>query len=184
MSTINFATGNKYKLEVAKKALEKTGITVVQKILDIPEIQSTSLEEIASFSVEYACKKLKEPVAVTDAGFFIEALNGFPGPFLKFMNHYLIAEDVLKMMKGKENRRCVFKDVLAYCEPGKKPIVFTASANGNISLKKGKDGNTASDQIFVPDGYSVPQCEISREEMIKFWKGNQKNWKKLAKKLI
>lgn len=45
MKQIHFVTGNSYKFQVAQKALEGTGIDLVQEILDTPEIQSTSVEE-------------------------------------------------------------------------------------------------------------------------------------------
>ena len=65
---IIFVTGNKYKFQVAKQALEGLDIELIRKELETPEIQSTNLEEIASFSALWAGKLLKKPVVLTDAG--------------------------------------------------------------------------------------------------------------------
>jgi len=58
MRTVIFVTGNEYKFQVAQKALKKTGIKLIQKDLQIPEIQSDKVEEIASFSAQWAVNHL------------------------------------------------------------------------------------------------------------------------------
>jgi XTP/dITP diphosphohydrolase len=181
--TIYFVTGNKYKFEIAKKVLGETDINLVQEDLDIPEIQSTKVEKIASFSAKWAAEKLGKSVALTDAGYYIEALNGFPGPFIKYINKWLTSEDLLKLMEGKKNRKVVVKGCLAYCEPGKEPVVFPSKVTGTISekaIKKDKKGSTPIDEIFIPKGYDRVETEIPKEEMIKFWAKVENYWKKLA----
>ena len=181
MKTIIFITGNQYKFQVAKKAVENLGINLVQKDLETPEIQSTELEKIAAFSAQWASNKLQKPVVLTDAGYYIEALNGFPGPFIKYANDWLTANDFLKLMKGKKNRTVITKDCLAYCEPGKKPITFLTTAKGKISEKVGAKGTTSINEIFIPDGFDKVESEIPREEMVEFWNKNKDSWQRLAK---
>lgn len=76
-----FVTGNKYKFEVVRKVLAEQGVTLVQQNLDTPEIQSANVEEVASYSATWASDRLQKPVIITDAGYYIKALNGFPGPY-------------------------------------------------------------------------------------------------------
>ena len=45
------------------------------------EIQDDNLENIAKASVIDAAEKCRLPIIVEDAGLFINALNGFPGPY-------------------------------------------------------------------------------------------------------
>jgi len=176
---IYFVTGNDYKFQIAKKAFAGSGITLVQKRLDTPEIQSDDLKEVASFSVKWASNLLKQPVFLSDAGCYIEALNGFPGPFIKYVNSCLTAKDLLKLMAGKKNRKVVFKDCLAYCEPGKKPTIFLSSIKGRLSTKPGKSGQTSINEIFIPNGFNQPASEIPKDQMILFWKNNNRNYKRL-----
>lgn len=180
MKTIIFVTGNKYKFQVAQKALEKTGIKLVQKDLKTPELQSEDIKEIASFSAQWAANLLKKPVVVTDAGYYIKALNGFPGPFIKWINKWFTAKDYLKLMEGKEDRTVITKDCLAYCEPGKKPITFTGSAKGTIALKPGPPGTTPINEIFIPEGFDKVESAIPKEQMIQFWNKYDKKWQKFA----
>lgn len=183
MKTISFVTGNKHKLQVAQEVLGKRGIEVVQEKLETPEIQSTDVVEISSFSAKWAADKLGKPVVLTDAGYYIEALNGFPGPFIKYINKWLTSEDLLRLMDGKENRKVVVKVCLAYCEPGKEPVTFTGEIKAEIAKKAVKIVNgwaTPINEIFIPEGYDKVESEIPREEMIKFWAKGEGYWGKLA----
>ncbi len=180
---IHFITDNEYKFQIAANFFENSGFEIIQKPLSPPEIQSDSLAEIASFSAKWSVKKLERPVFLTDAGCFIEALNGFPGPFVKYINQYLKAQDFLKLMEGEKNRKVVFKDCLAYCEPGEDPILFLSSASGKIASEPGRRGSTPINEIFIPQGFNRPESEISRESMIKFWNHNIKNLESLLNHL-
>jgi len=183
MKPIFFITGNAHKFQIAQKALADAGIELIQKELETPEIQSVSIEEIASFSAEWACDLLKEPVIVSDVGYYIEALNGFPGPFIKYINEWLNADDILRLMAGKENRNVMVKDCLAYCEPSKKPILFCDFAKGYIANKKGSKGRTSINEIFIPEGYEKTESDIPWDEMKKFWANNLKHYQLLAEYL-
>ena len=183
MKTIYFVTNNHYKFQVAQEVLEKKGIEVIQQKLETPEIQSTDVKEIASFSAKWASEKINRPVALTDAGYYIESLNGFPGPFIKYINQWLTSEDLLKLMKGKKDRAVVVKVCLAYCEPGKEPITFLCETTGTIAqkaVKTDKEGSTSINEIFIPEGYDKVETEIPREEMVKFWAGVEDYWEKFA----
>lgn len=65
-----YVTGNEIKFNVASKTFKNTGITLLQKKLETPEIQSKSVQEVAKYSASWASEKLGKPVIVTDAGFF------------------------------------------------------------------------------------------------------------------
>lgn len=183
MKIINFITGNQFKFQIAQKALGKIGIEVVQQELETPEIQSTDVVEISSFSAKWAADRLGKPVVLTDAGYYIEALNGFPGPYIKYINKWLNSEDLLKLMEGKENRKVIVKVCLAYCEPGKEPKTFLSEVSGTISQKavKPKEGSTTPiNEIFIPEGYDKVDSEYPREEMVKFWAKGETYWEELA----
>lgn len=187
MKTISFVTGNQYKLQVAQEALGKMGIKVVQEKLETPEIQSADVAEISSFSARWAADKLGKPVVLTDVGYYIEALNGFPGPFIKYINKWLTSVDLLKLMEGKENRKVTVKVCLAYCEPGKEPVTFLCEIKATIAQKAVKIVNgwsTPINEIFIPEGYDKVESEIPREEMVKFWAKGEAYWEKLADYLL
>lgn len=169
MKSLIYVTGNSYKFETAKEILNKSNISLIQKDIDTPEIQSTEVEEIAKYSAKWAAEKLNHPVLVTDGGFYIEALNGFPGPFIKYINKWLTSDQILKLMEGIQNRKIIVKECLAYCEPGNEPKTFTSILEGKIALQKGKSGRTSINEIFIPDGLDKVESEIENKDMLKFW---------------
>ena len=179
MKELIFATGNPLKFAIAQKALEGTDIVLIQQKLDLPEIQNKDSKEIASFSAKWGSDLLREPIVVSDAGYYIEALNGFPGPFIKYINQWLTAEDLLRLMEGKKDRSARIKDSIAYCEPGKEPVCFEGIFKGAIAHKVGAKGATSINEIFIPEGFNKPESEITEEERAHFWKQND-GWLQLA----
>ena len=164
-----YVTGNAFKLAVAERALAGSGIVLVQSDLDAPEIQSDRVEDVAIYAGEWACSRLGEPVVVTDGGFCIEALNGFPGPFVKFINQWLTAQDLLDLVRGKDDRRTVARDCLAYCHPGEKPVAFSGSYPGVLAAVPGRGDGRPMERVFIPTGYTVPVSEWSAEEQLAYW---------------
>jgi|SRR3989344_3367889 len=186
MKSLIFVTGNQHKFEVARSSLNSIGYEVVQEKLETPEIQSMDVVEIAAYSAKWAADKLGTPAAIMDAGYYIEALNGFPGPFIKFINKWLSSEDILRMMAGKTNRNIAMKFCLAYCEPRKIPVTFLSEVHGTIAqeaFSSDKLGVTSIDEILIPDGFDKTDSQIPRGEMVKFWSKAESYWKELAEYL-
>ena len=178
MKEIIYVTGNQLKFEVAQNAVRGSDCSLIRQEFDVPEIQSDNVEEIARFSAKWASNHLKKPAVVTDAGYYIAALNGFPGPFIKYINKWLSADDILNLMRGKENRDVEVKACLAYCESGNNPVSFAGIFRGKISLFPGRKGATSINEVFIPDGFDRPESEIPWQEMKDFW-GKDNSWQKL-----
>jgi XTP/dITP diphosphohydrolase len=174
-----YVTGNELKFKVALQALQGSGISLERKSLNTPEIQSSRVEEIAEWSAIWASRQLHQPVVVMDAGYYIEALNGFPGPFIKYVNEWFSAGDYLNLMQGKENRRVILQDCLAYCRPDGKPTLFCQIHQGELAAKPGRRKGTSIDQVFIPAGFSKPISEIPADEMLAYW-STTTVWQELA----
>ena len=163
---IYYITGNKRKIDRARLICARTGIEIEQIELETPEIQGNNSEEIAAYSAQFAGEKLKKPLIKLDVSFHINALNGFPGPFVKYINQWLKPKDVLKMMEGIKNRSCYWTDALAFYQAGKPVKVFSSQEQGEISIKaRGKNG-WGMDKIFIPEGQNKTKAELSDSERI------------------
>ena len=81
MIDVTFITGNQAKADFLAKHL---GYPIKHKKLDLDEIQSLNLKEIAEHKARQAYGEIKSPVLIEDAGLFIKALGGLPGPFIKW----------------------------------------------------------------------------------------------------
>ena len=171
--TVFLVTGNSKKVQVAKYAMDKYGLDVEQLAMDTPEIQSASIEEVAKYSVKIAAEAANKAVIKGDFGMHIEALNGFPGPFVKFINKWFSTDKFIKLYKEEPNRRAYFIDALGYCEPGKEPVCFVTNSYGTLlDTPRGDNGNMV-DSLFVPEGFDKTLAEMTHEESLKFW-GNDR----------
>ncbi len=93
---------------------EPLGIEIEQVELDITEIQSEDGAIIALDKAKRAFGQIKRPVVVTDDSWIIPGLRGFPGPYMKYINHWFTPEDFLRLTKDLDDRRIFLKQVIAY----------------------------------------------------------------------
>lgn len=109
---IVFVTSNLGKVKSAKRCLRD--VEVIQYNAELIEPRGDDIREIAKQKVKQAYKIVKKPCIAMDAGFFIEELNGFPRAYVNHTLDTIGIEGILKLMEGKENRGCEFKECLAY----------------------------------------------------------------------
>ncbi|MDX1533439.1 MAG: non-canonical purine NTP pyrophosphatase, partial [Nitrosopumilaceae archaeon] len=76
---VYFASSNRNKFLEAQKILNEFKINVEFFKYSLQEIQSNSLEKIASQKIDNAFNQCKKPVIIEDDGLFIDSLKGFPG---------------------------------------------------------------------------------------------------------
>lgn len=169
MKKITYVTGNWAKIESAKQALEPLGYVVDNIKMETPEIQADDVTEVAKYSAKWAANELNIPVLKNDTGLFVEGLNGFPGVYTHYVDDTLGNDGLLKLMEGLDNRNAYFKECIAYCEPGKEPVVFEGITKGVIDTKKSGDYGWSWDKIFIPDGENQVLGCFSDEERWKFW---------------
>lgn len=175
---ILFITGNKEKIAIASRILDKENIKLKTMKIECPEMQSDDNEIIAKESAKYASHFTKTDVVKVDTGFYIEALNGFPGPYAEYVERKLDAQDILKMMANKTNRTAYYKEVLAYCEYGKEPIIFVTYTYGKISTELSGSEGYNYDRIFICDGDDKTIANFTNEQRKE--KYSHSNWEKLV----
>jgi len=163
---IFFATGNINKFKEAQKVLSKRGITVAMLRMKSSEIQSDSLEEIACTSAAEAFEECHLPIIVEDAGLFVDALKGFPGPYASYVYRTIGNEGLLRLMEKTGNRRASFRSVIAYCSTDTElPTFFGGEVIGEIvrGERKGRSG-FGFDPIFKPEDSYKTFAEMSISE--------------------
>jgi XTP/dITP diphosphohydrolase len=163
-----FATGNINKFNEARSILSSYGLAVAMLRVKGDEIQSETLKEIAQAAAVNAFNHSKLPIFVEDAGLFIHALGGFPGPYAAYVYKTIHNSGILKLMKDAKDRQAKFQSVIAYldetlCEPK----CFEGESNGEITLAERKPQGKAAfgfDPIFQPDGVGKAFAEMTIEE--------------------
>lgn len=170
MKKIFFVTGNQFKFELAKSKLNlKSSIDLQQKKFDCPEIQADTIKEIASFSAKYCADNLGVPCIKNDSGIQIKFLNNFPGPYTKYVEKTITERGILNLMSDCFNREAIFIEVLAFCEPGKKPVAFECATKGKIANQPRGDNGWGFDKIFILEGLNKTFAEFSDKDRIKLW---------------
>ena len=165
MKEIVFVTHNKGKAKSAERYFDDITFSTYEFELDEP--RSDDLKKIATAKVKQAYEVVKKPCIAMDAGFFIDELNGFPKAFVNFSLETIGIDGILKLMEGKENRRCKFEECLAYHD-GNQIHYFYGKHPGNLSNEiLGKDRDEKwSDlwYIFKPDNHEKTLAQMTSEE--------------------
>jgi len=148
---IFFATGNIHKFNEARVVLAEYGISVAMLKVKTLEIQDDNIENIARTSALNAVRELNLPLIVEDAGLFIEALKGFPGPFSSYVYRTIGLSGIIKLLEGVDDRRAQFKSAVAFCNPCGELRCFLGISNGRIAREPRGSGGFGFDPIFEPE---------------------------------
>ncbi len=156
-------TSNRHKLVEASNVLREYGIELKPLNVAKVEVQSESLEEVALTAARLAFLSVGKPLVVEDAGLFIEALGGFPGPYSSYVYKKIGVKGILKLMEGVEDRRACFRSAAALALPGMERV-FVGEVCGFIARESRGSGGFGFDPIFIPEGESRTFAEMSVEE--------------------
>jgi len=162
-----FITRNKHKLieidNILKQIVPTVQLQIFNNVRKI-EIQHNNLREIVKFAVQTATRYItNKPFIIEDAGLFINALKGFPGPFSHYVYKTIGIKGILKLMENVENRTAYFKSVIGLYFNDDIHI-FEGVAEGVISRKARGEYGFGFDPIFIPQGCSKTFAEMRLEE--------------------
>ncbi|GBF95268.1 inosine triphosphate pyrophosphatase [Raphidocelis subcapitata] len=161
-ATIHFATGNKKKLEEVVAILgagQKLPFSVDSVKIDLPELQGEP-EEISREKARLAAKAVGGPVMVEDTSLCYNALQGLPGPYIKWFLEKLGHEGLNKLLAGYEDKTAYAQCIFAYTPgPGVEPVVFVGRTHGRIVPARG-DNQFGWDPVFEPEGFGETYAEM------------------------
>ena len=130
--SIHFITSNQRKFTSLQKLLHPLGIDLQQLDYDFDEGRGLDIQTIAKSKLSQAKKAFpNKRLIVDDRGFFIPALKGFPGPFVKLLLDSFSYPGIIKLMQGETDRRALFSFAVGYFD-GEKDHIFVADEEGFI----------------------------------------------------
>ena len=136
---------------IAQTVCDKFNIKIKQASIDIDEIQGENPVIIVKDKAYRAYKVLSKPVVVSDDSWDIPALNGFPGPYMKSINHWFKPDDFLRLMNGIEDRSIILHQLLAYYD-GYTMKVFSNDIHGKIiDEQRGRNDQSPNMTVTVLD---------------------------------
>jgi len=145
-----FVTGNVHKFNEARLILGEYKVATAMLKIEAVEIQDDNLENIAKASATDAAKNCSLPIIVEDAGLFIEALNGFPGPYSSYVYRTIGTRGILKLMENVDKRNAHFQSIVAFSSPEEAPKCFHGEAKGKIAMEERGKFGFGFDPIFEP----------------------------------
>jgi XTP/dITP diphosphohydrolase len=166
-----FVTGNVHKFNEARNVLSEYGVATAMLNMEAVEIQDDSLENIAKTSAVDAARKSSLPVFVEDAGLFVKALHGFPGPYSSYVYRTVGNIGILKLMQSERKRDAYFLSVVAFCSPQEpfEPKCFEGKVEGKIAYKENGKQGFGFDPIFEPYGRNNKTfAEMTTQEKNKY----------------
>jgi XTP/dITP diphosphohydrolase len=145
-------TGNPGKLAEARR-LAGRGLEAVA--IDLPEIQSLDLEAVLRAKGDEAWRRIGRPLVVEEAGLGLAALNGFPGPLVKWMLDAVGAEGIARAAAALGDTRAVARCALLYLDgptDGARTVLAHGATDGRLVLPARGARGFGWDPVFVPDG--------------------------------
>lgn len=143
--SLNFFTTNEGKIRSARRCLEPLGIAVHGRSDALHEIQADNIELIARHKAAQAYARAGRPVIVEDSGLFIDALNGFPGPYVKAVMATIGPPGLLRLLDGYQRRSCTLTSALVLQWSATDTVAFTSAVSWRIRTATGE---------AIPEGWS------------------------------
>lgn len=160
MKDLIFVTGN------LKKAVQLTrylNFKVDHVKLDLPEEQVVTVAEVAAKKARSAYEMLKVPVLVEDTALSFTALNGLPGPFIKWFLDGIGNSGLTQLLAGFTDRGATAESCFALCDETGVHL-FSGQRRGTIALSPRGVTEFGWDPIFIPEGETKTWAEMSSEE--------------------
>jgi non-canonical purine NTP pyrophosphatase (RdgB/HAM1 family) len=150
-------TGNPSKLAEARRICG-LGLEAVE--VELPEIQSLDIYEVLRAKGREAFRQLRRPVVVEETGLELAALNGFPGPLVKWMLGAVGAEGIARTASVLGDTRAVAHCALLYLDD-QREVNAEGTTEGELVTPPRGEGGFGWDPVFLPAGESRTYGEMS-----------------------
>jgi XTP/dITP diphosphohydrolase len=177
MSDFTFVTSNELKILAATAVCEPAGIHFEHHSLDFSELQSYDGELIARDKAQQAFEALKSPVVITDDSWIIPGLGGFPGPYMRQVNHWLTTDNFLDLTRSLIDRRIILRQIIVYQDADNQhlfstdiPGILLTEARGNCPVMHFKvisfdDGHRSAAQVVDAGKSSIDHLHSSWNDL-------------------
>lgn len=162
--SVVFVTGNKKKLEEVVSILsadQELPFTLTSRKIDLPELQGEP-EEISKEKCRLASLEVGGPVIVEDTSLCFNALQGLPGPYIKWFLEKLGHVGLNKLLAAYEDKSAFAQCIFAYSAGADSvPTVFVGRTEGSIVEARGPT-DFGWDPVFEPLGFDKTYAEMDK----------------------
>lgn len=156
-----FVTGNQHKAAYLERQL---GVRLRHVTLELDELQSTDLHAIVAHKLKQAYAIVRQPVLVEDVSLSYAALNGLPGPLIKWFIDIAGAETCCRMLDGFSDRSAAIYTCFGYYD-GRQMRYFDSACAGSISSNPRGENGFGFDTFFIMEGDQRTRAEMPQTEL-------------------
>lgn len=153
-------TGNRNKVLEAERIVRTSFDNAP---LDLPEIQSLSLSEVLEAKAREAYSRIERPVVVEETGLFLDAMNGFPGPLVKWMLEAVGPVGIAEACRGLGDSGAQARCALAFFD-GDRLLVAEGETRGHLVTEPVGEHGFGWDPVFVPEGFDRTYAQLTPDE--------------------
>jgi len=173
-----FVTGNADKAAEARRIVGET-LEVVS--VDLPEIQSLDPLEVAREKAREAFTRVGRAIAVEETSLELAAMNGFPGPLVKWMLEAVGPEGIARSAQSLGDPRALARCLVVLWD-GEREVVGVGLDAGRVVLPARGASGFGWDFVFAPEGSDRTYAELGAAE--KDQRGHRgRAWRDLLAKL-
>jgi XTP/dITP diphosphohydrolase len=171
MEKLIFATSNAKKIQEVRGILgssyEVLSLADINFEGEIPEPFDT-IRENSIHKANFFFEKTNLPCIAEDSGLEVDALDGRPSAYSaryagEERNDITNYKKVLSELGESENRKARFISIITY-KNKEREDVFEGNMEGCIAMNPRGENGFGYDPIFIPDGYTKTNAELSPEE--------------------
>ncbi|EPZ33598.1 Inosine triphosphate pyrophosphatase, partial [Rozella allomycis CSF55] len=112
--------------------------------------------------ITFQNKNVNGPVITEDTSLCFNALNGLPGPYIKWFLSSIGTHGLEKMLTGFQDKTAYALCTFAYCGGSDDEILlFHGRTDGKIVAPRGPS-NFGWDPCFMPDGFDLTYAEMEK----------------------
>lgn len=154
-----FITGSRKKFEEVRAFMPE----IEQLEMDLVEIQDTDAERVVAQKLAEASRRHEGALMVEDTSLYFDALNGLPGPFIKWFIQTMGVKGLYTLAAAFNNFGAEAKTIIGYRNAEGSTRFFEGRVRGTIVEPRGPEA-FGWDPIFIPEGSSKTFAEMSLEE--------------------
>jgi inosine triphosphate pyrophosphatase len=162
LQEVFFVTGNSHKLREVEAILG----TMRHVDLDLPELQELEPRKVVIAKAQAALTQGYSPVLIEDTSLSLTALNGLPGPLIKWFLKALGGEGVYQLAASKQNCSAEVRTIFGLALGPQTFIYGEGVVHGEVVSPRGT--GFGWDSIFQPQGSVKTMGEMTPEEKSSF----------------
>ncbi|CAM9931268.1 unnamed protein product [Chrysoparadoxa australica] len=166
-----FVTGNERKMREVSEIVAKWGDASMSiRSIDLPELQGDDPLHISQEKARLASQYVNGPTVVEDVSLCFGALNGLPGPYIKWFSKSIGNQGLYSMLAAHTDKSAMALCALTFMEsPNHDPVTVRPKTPTFCGVTRGKvcDPGTKEaggwDNMFIPTGHEVTFAEMGIE---------------------